>query len=102
MTTVTQCRAALAAANVGHDIRDEKVRRASRELYEKLAYARNQNEYTHTARIELGRDLVEEGRRAEGLAILRSLPASAGDFKVLADFFADRYEKTSNGQNKGK
>jgi predicted negative regulator of RcsB-dependent stress response/putative ubiquitin-RnfH superfamily antitoxin RatB of RatAB toxin-antitoxin module len=64
LATWTQCRAALAAANVGRSSSDPTIRQASRGLYVRLIRSNQQNEFTDKARIELARNLIDlEGRK---------------------------------------
>ena len=94
LDTTARCRAALCAANVSRDNPDPAIRRQSRDLYVRLVGADNQNEFTYKARIELALDLIEEGKKAEGLHLLKTFPASA-PFKALADYYVKRYENPS-------
>jgi tetratricopeptide (TPR) repeat protein len=89
--TFTQCRAAYAAANLGRESADEKMRAQSRALLVRLVQTRPANSETYKARIVLAKDLVQEGRRDEGLALLRTFPKDAGDYKALADYYVDKY-----------
>ena len=92
LKTFTQFRAAYAAANISRRIDDEKVRRKGQELFARLIRHRHQNEFTYKARIEVAKDLINEGRWAESLHLLKTMPDSAGDFKALAEFYLQRYE----------
>ena len=88
----TQQRAAYAAANLARGSSDEKTRQLSRELFVRLVQSPQQTNQTYKARFVLAKDLILlEGRREEGLALLRSMPAAAGDWKALADYYVTKY-----------
>jgi len=102
LATFTQCRAAYAAANISRRIDDEKVRRKGQELFARLIRHKVQNEFTYKARIEVARDLINEGRWSESLHLLRTMPEDAGAFKALAQFYLQRYEPMAReAQQKG-
>ena len=94
LDTPARCRAALCAASASRNNPDPAIRRQSRDLYVRLVGAENQNEFTYKARIELGLDLIEEGKKAEGLHLLKTFPASA-PFKDLAAYYVKRYDNPS-------
>ena len=92
LKTYTQQRAAYAAANLARGSADEKTRQLSRELFIRLVRSPHQTNQTYKARFVLAKDLILlEGRREEGLALLRSMPAAAGDWKALADYYVTKY-----------
>ena len=98
LTTWTQFRAALAAANVGRGSSDPTIRQASRGLYVRLIRSNQQNEFTDKARIELARDLVDlERRKEEGYALLRTFPTSSR-LRPVAEFLLKRYLKIDREQ----
>ena len=102
LATFTQCRAAYAAANISRRIDDEKVRSKGQELFARLIRHKQQNEFTYKARIEVARDLINEGRWSESLHLLRKMPEDAGAFKALAQFYLQRYEPMAReAQQKG-
>jgi len=92
LSTFTQCRAAYAAANISRRIPDEKIQRQGRWLFDQLMRHRHQNEFTYKARIEVALDLINEGRWAESLHLLKTFPKEAGPYKELASFYVRRYE----------
>ena len=88
----TQQRAAYAAANLARGSSDEKTRQLSRELFIQLVRCPQQTNQTYKARFVLAKDLILlAGRREEGLALLKSMPAAAGDWKSLADYYVKKY-----------
>jgi len=90
----TQQRAAYAAANLGRDSGDEKTRQLARELLVRLIRSPQQTSETYKARIVLAQDFIfRDKQRREGLTLLQGMPASAGDYKALADYYVKTYVK---------
>jgi len=91
LNTFTQQRAAYAAANIARDSSKKETRDLARELLVRLVRSPQQSNQTYKARIVLAQDLVRADQRAEGLALLRSMPETAGDYKVLADYYVKKH-----------
>ncbi len=91
LKTFTQPRAAYAAANLARGSSKKEVRDLARDLLVRLVRSPNPSMQSHKARIVLAQDLIREKHTAEGLALLRSMPASAGDYKALADYYLKKY-----------
>ncbi|MCX5647474.1 MAG: hypothetical protein NTX40_00005, partial [Planctomycetota bacterium] len=98
----TQQRAAYAAANLGRGSANEKTRQLSRELLVRLIRSPQQTSETYKARIVLAQDLIREKHLAEGLALLKTFPKDAGDYKALADYYLAEYAKEYRDQRQGK
>jgi tetratricopeptide (TPR) repeat protein len=86
-TSVTKARSALAIATVARYTSDKKLSALGMALMRQLAASPDNNEFTWTARVELGRELVEAGHRDEGMKALREIPESAGQYHELAAYF---------------
>jgi tetratricopeptide (TPR) repeat protein len=98
----TQQRAAYAAANLARGSANEKTRQLSRELFVRLVRSPQQTNQTYKARFVLAKDLILlDGRREEGLALLKSMPAAAGDWKALADYYVMKYVEQWQQEAKG-
>jgi len=96
----TQQRAAYAAANLGRGSSKKKVRELARELLVRLARSLQQTSETYKARIVLAQDLIREKHVAEGLALLKTFPKDAGDYKALADYYLAKYAKQYQDQGR--
>jgi hypothetical protein len=96
----TQQRAAYAAANLGRGSSDEKTRQRACELLVQLVRSPHQTNQTYKARIVLAQDLLREKHVVEGMALLKTFPKDAGDYKALADYYLAKYAKEY--QNHGK
>jgi len=91
LKTFTQQRAAYAAANLARGSSKKQIRDLARDLLVRLVKSPRQSSQTYKARIVLAQDLMRADHTAAGVALLRSMPASAGDYKVLADYYVKKY-----------
>jgi len=96
--TFTQQRAAYAAANLARGSSKKEIRDLARDLLVRLVKSPEQSSETYKARIVLAQDLIKEDQKAEGLALLHSMPASAGDYKILADYYVKRYTSPNESE----
>jgi hypothetical protein len=88
-----RCRAAYAAANISRGIADKKVKQEGQVLFAALMRMNNPNQFSYQARIEVAKDMIVAGHRDEGMNLLRTFPASGGEYKKLADCLVDLFEK---------
>jgi hypothetical protein len=84
---VTKSRSALAIATIARYTPDKKLSNRGMLLIQQLASQPEDNDFTWTARVEFGRELVEAGHVKQGLAALRAIPESAGKYHDLAEYF---------------
>lgn len=66
----------------------------------RLVRSPQQTSETYKARIVLAQDLIREKHVAEGLALLKTFPKDAGDYKALADYYLAEYAKEYQDQGK--
>jgi tetratricopeptide (TPR) repeat protein len=97
--TFTQCRAAFCAGNIARQAADKKVQQAGHDLLGRLATCSLQNRFVCEARIRYAQNLIEMGRRKEGIQILETFPTWSKCYKQEADYWLQWYQV---GQDKGK
>ncbi len=101
--TFTQCRAAFCAGNVARNATEPAVRAAGHKLLGRLAATGKKNKYVCEARIRYAQNLIEMGRRQEGLRLLRTFPAWSENYKKEANYWLNWYvngEGASIGRSK--
>jgi len=90
--TFTQCRAAFCAGNIARYAVNPKVREAGHELLGRLAATGKHNKYVCEARIRYAQNLINMGRRQEGLHVLKTFPRWSDNYKQEADYWVNWYE----------
>jgi hypothetical protein len=58
------------------------------------------NEYGYKAGIVLAQALIKEGRTAEGVEVLKSVPADSGPYRDLANYYMAIVAGQNDNQNK--
>jgi tetratricopeptide (TPR) repeat protein len=101
LKTFTQQRAAYAAANLARGSSKKELRDLARDLLMRLVKSPQQSTETYKARIVLAQNLIREHHVGTGIALLRSMPSSAGDYKALADHCANKCMEAEAQKRKG-
>ena len=90
--TYAEDRAAYCAGNISREMVNDEIRVRGRQLMKELAFCGRANEYVYKALIVYARDLISDGRRKEGMHLLREFPKSAGDYWEIAQFYLSEYD----------
>lgn len=85
--TFTEDRAAFAYGNLASASGDLVVAARGQELLRQLANSSQPNHYVYRAKLLYGIRRLQTGWRADGVAMLSSIPEAAGGYKQLADSY---------------
>ncbi|MGB3087897.1 MAG: tetratricopeptide repeat protein [Phycisphaerae bacterium] len=99
--TFAQCHAAFAAGNMSRRVRDPKIREAGHDLLGRLAASGARNKWVYEARIRYAQNLINMGRKEEGLYLLKNFPKDAGSYRQQADYWFNWYLTGAGAQIKG-
>jgi hypothetical protein len=81
---------------------DSDLKRQGIELLRKLAFCKQDSKYVYKARIAFAGALIKEGRRDEGMALLRNFPESAGSYRDVALTYAKAYDEAQKNAERQK
>ncbi len=99
--TFTQDRAAYCAGNISRETTHEEIKSKGRELLSDLISSNRASEWRYKAWIVYARDLIAEGKKKEGLRLLKAFPKSAGDYWDLVQFYLSEYNQEKEGDDDG-
>jgi len=100
--TITQYKAAYAAANLARKSPDNQTRRLARDILIQLVRSNAKNPQVYRARITLACDLMKEGHWEEGFRLLETFPKDSPEFKACAERWLVRFRELYRQQQNEK